>query len=220
MTSFEIYEELGAGGGETFHSTLARFEDGKTMVVELINDGDRIYSQAFLYDENYDKKRTEIARTEEWVFYFKKWEIEYNGGTYQLDLLKIPDSILNKNVQLRDEIIFGKYEPEKYIGGIRRFENLSVEKLKKLAELNFIELNEYQNYSPTVQVFIEFMEKYQNYTVMGYTVSIERSDYRVSLDGIEKKSTAESETEKEEFKELFGNADEFESDSKMYAWFD
>lgn len=91
---------------------------------------------------------------------------------------------LNKNVKLRDEIIFGKYEPEKYMGGIRRFENLNLEKLQQLAILNFINLEEHQNYSPAVWEFIKFMKKYPEYTVMGYTVSIERSDYRVSLDGI------------------------------------
>ena len=127
---------------------------------------------------------------------------------------------LNKNVQLRDEIIFGKYEPEKYTGGIRRFENLSIDKLKKLEELNFIELNEKQNDSPTVKEFIEFMEKYQDYLAMGYVVSIKRSDYRVSLDGIEKCSEALSDKEKAEFTELFSSADEFENSAEMYAWFD
>ena len=127
---------------------------------------------------------------------------------------------LNENVKLRDEIIFGKYEPAKYMGGIRRFDNLNLDKLKELAVLNFINLEENQNYSPTIREFIEFVEKYPEYTVMGYTVSIERSDYRVSIEGIEKNSTAESETEETEFIELFGNADEFDSDNKMYAWFD
>ena len=37
---------------------------------------------------------------------------------------------LNKNVKLRDEIIFGKYKPEKYLGGIRRFENLNLDRLQ------------------------------------------------------------------------------------------
>ena len=71
---------------------------------------------------------------------------------------------LNKNVKLRDEIIFGKYEPEKYMGGIRRFENLNLGKLKEIAILNFINLEEHQNYSPA-------MKKYPEYTVIGYTVS-------------------------------------------------
>ncbi len=127
---------------------------------------------------------------------------------------------LNKNVKLRDEIIFGKYESEKYMGGIRRFENLNLDKLQKLAMMNFINLEENQNYSPTVWEFIKFMRKYPEYTVMGYTVSIERSDYRVSIDGIEKQFGAESETEETEFIELFGDADEFENNSEMYAWFD
>ena len=121
---------------------------------------------------------------------------------------------------MRDEIIFGKYEPRFYTGGIRRFENLNLEKLKKLVDLKFVDVEEYQNDSPTIREFIKFMEKYPDYSAMGYVVSIERSDYRFSLDGIEKKIGAASGTEKNEFKKLFGDADEFESNSEMYAWFD
>ncbi len=121
---------------------------------------------------------------------------------------------------MRDEIIFGKYEPRFYTGGIRRFENLNLEKLKKLVDLKFVDVEEYQNDSPTIREFIKFMEKYPDYTVMGYVVSIERSDYRVSLDGIEKIAPAESKAEENEFIELFRNADDFNINDEMYAWFD
>ena len=87
-------------------------------------------------------------------------------------------------------------------------------------ELNFIDLEDNQNNSPTVREFIEFMEKYPDYTVMGYTVSIDRDDYRVSLDGIEKRKVVYSEEEVDDFSSLFGDADEFDTGNAMYAWFD
>ena len=62
---------------------------------------------------------------------------------------------LNKDVKKRDEIIFGNYDRKSYVGGVRRFEGLSLEKLKQLVDLKFIDLEEYHNSSPTVREFIE-----------------------------------------------------------------
>ena len=116
--------------------------------------------------------------------------------------------------------IFGKYESKAYKGGLRRFDNLSLEKLKKLVECKFIRLEECQNNSPSVREFIEFMEKYSGYTVMGYTISVKRTDYRVTLDGIEKREIVYSLDEVDEFESLFGDADDFDSYNALYAWFD
>ena len=140
------------------------------------------------------------------------------GATRFMEMIKMFG--LNKDVKSRDEIIFGKFEPKRYVGGIRRFDGLSLKKLKQLVELNFIDLEDYQNNSPTVREFIEFMEKYPDYTVMGYTVSIDRDDYRISLDGIEKRKVVYSEEEVDDFSSLFGDADEFDTGNAMYAWFD
>ena len=127
---------------------------------------------------------------------------------------------LNRDVKTRDEIIFGKYESKAYKGGLRRFDNLSLEKLKKLVECKFIRLEECQNNSPSVREFIEFMEKYSGYTVMGYAISVKRTDYRVTLDGIEKREIVYSLDEVDEFESLFGDADDFDSYNALYAWFD
>ena len=127
---------------------------------------------------------------------------------------------LNRDIEKRDEIIFGKYEPKSYQGGMCRFENLSLEKLKQLVDLNFIRLEERQNDSPSVREFIEFMEKYSGYTVMGYTISGDRRDYCVSLEGIEKDNYVDSGEEISEFINLFGGADDFDTYHGMYAWFD
>ena len=127
---------------------------------------------------------------------------------------------LNKNVQQRDEIIFGKYEPSSYMGGICRFEKLNLATLKQLVEHNFLCLDERQNCCPSVEEILHFMEKYPDYTTHGYAVSIERRDYRVSLEGVEKNSSASSKQEKSDFIKLFKYADEIYTKDKMFCWFD
>ena len=127
----------------------------------------------------------------------------------------------NKNEKARDEIIFGEYEPDKYMGGIRRFDNLPVEKLKELADLEYIDIDDHHNAAPTAEKFIGFMEKHPGYTAMGYVVSVKRDDYRMNVDGIEKDGGTVSEEEQDEFEKLFGKADDFKmTDETMYAWFD
>ena len=127
---------------------------------------------------------------------------------------------LNKDVKKRDEITFGNYDRKSYVGGVRRFEGLSLEKLRQLVGLKFIDLEEYHNNSPTVREFIEFMEKYEEYNAIGYTVSIDREDYCIGLDGIEKKEPADSKEEIIKFTKLFEWADEFDTNCKIFAWFD
>jgi len=38
----------------------------------------------------------------------------------------------NMDIETRDKIIFGSYEPDKYMGGCRDFEDMNVETLKEL----------------------------------------------------------------------------------------
>lgn len=127
---------------------------------------------------------------------------------------------LNRNVKIRDKIIFGKYEPATYIGGIKRFENLSLGTLKKLVSLNFISLDDRHNCCPKVINIINFMEKYPDYTALGYAVSAKRADYRVSLEGVSKNSFADTIKEFDDFLYLFRDADEINTDTKMFCWFD
>ena len=128
---------------------------------------------------------------------------------------------LNKDVNSRDNIIFKEnYSPDKYLGGICRFERLSLKNLELLIDNKFIELNQCQNNSPTTEEILEFMKKYPKYTAHGYAVSLDREDYRVTLEGVEKNTSAESKEELEDFTKLFHLADDFITDSYMYCWFD
>lgn len=125
----------------------------------------------------------------------------------------------NKDVKTRDEMIFGRYEPSAYAGGIRRFEGLSLELVKKLIELKFINPDDAQNYSPTINGFIEYAEDWEDYEFGGYVVSIDRDDYRVSIDSIEK-SEPISKKEMVAFVKMFRDADEFSIEDGLYAWYD
>lgn len=128
---------------------------------------------------------------------------------------------LNRDIQRRDEIIFNKYDENAYnSGGVVKFENLNLENLKKLFALNFINPNDKQNDCPTAAEILQFIEKYPEYTVQGYTVSIERNDYRVTLTGVYKNCPVEDVDELKDFIALFEKADDFTVANEVYCWFD
>ena len=126
---------------------------------------------------------------------------------------------MNRNYILRDTIIFGKDIPS--YNDICHFNELSLDQLKQLIDLEFIELDECQNDSPTTEEIYNFMKKYPNYTAHGYVVTINRKDYRTTLEGVEKQARFDSEQESEEFYKLFGSADELIVDEdNIYCWYD
>ena len=131
---------------------------------------------------------------------------------------------LNSDYQKRDSIIFGNNNPQ-YGGGVAYFEKLSVQKLRLLVDENLADPEDYQNESPLIKEFLEFGEKYPNYvTYRGYVVEHERSDYRVSIDGIDISYENNEPTSLiNDFTKLFKGADEFivEKDFKyLYCWYD
>lgn len=130
---------------------------------------------------------------------------------------------LNTDAKLRDEIIFGKYNEDNYsnLGEIKHFSKLSLDKLKKLIELNFILLDECQNDSPTTEEILNFMKNYPEYYAHGYTVGLQREDYRITLEGVAKDSDFDTDSEKADFLQLFRFADELAYDGQsVYCWYD
>ena len=129
--------------------------------------------------------------------------------------------MLNTDVAKRDKLIFGKFEPRKYCGGIRQFEGMSLETLDTLLANNFADKEERQNESPTIAEFRNFMQKHPGYTAHGYTVELAREDYRVTVEGLEKSEGYESAQELEDFIEAFRYADDFTASKEhMFCWFD
>ena len=126
---------------------------------------------------------------------------------------------MNKDIKKRDKILFGNYNPDDYMGGIKHFDNVTVETLNKLIDEEFLDGDGTQNYSPTVDEFIEFMEKYPNWTAFGYAVSNHRGDYRITVTGIERnEGMTQIDKELEDFVDLARHAEEF--DIKGYCGWD
>lgn len=126
---------------------------------------------------------------------------------------------LNKDQHTRD-VILG-IEHQKYIGGLTNFINLDLEKLEKLIKENFINLDQKQNNSPPVQEFYEFMKKNPCVKAHGYAVSSDRSDYRVSIEGLHYVESNISGDLQLEFAKFCRTADSFTCTSeKLYSWWD
>lgn len=126
-----------------------------------------------------------------------------------------------ENVDERDLILFGEeYNEDKYGGGCRSFSDLDVESLKKLIDMDFIDLSEAQNYAPSVEEIYYFMKDHPLVTCHGYAVSPDRSDYRVSIEGIEYCGAVTMEM-LVDFVDMFKEADEFSvSTNGLYCWYD
>lgn len=126
----------------------------------------------------------------------------------------------NMDVKMRDEIIFGKYNPERYGGGIRSFSNMSLDTVKKLLELKFMDPEEQQNDSPTIEEIVEYAENMGGgYVFGGYAVSVNRDDYRVDITTISKDGPIDR-SEELSFIDKFRFADEFDVEDGLYAWYD
>lgn len=89
---------------------------------------------------------------------------------------------LNIDVQRRDYIIFGSEDVES-LGGTKPFE-ISLQQLEDLANENFINLNDITKDRPSAGEFFSFMKLFPMIKAIGFTVDLERADYRISLDGL------------------------------------
>lgn len=132
------------------------------------------------------------------------------------------ESKLNDKFNIRDNIIFGK--PINWgisnIGKIIKFKNLSFNKLKTLKQQNFLDPNETQNDSPTIQEIMDFMEINPKFTAHGYAISPNRDDYRISIEGVYLQG-GYTKKELKNFTKLFNDADDFQiKDTELYAWYD
>lgn len=131
---------------------------------------------------------------------------------------------MNTNVKRRDEIIFGKYEPERYLGGCRRF-TCSRDTIETLLNEDFIELDECQNYSPSTKEFLESTIDLEKVEFECYVINADRDDYRVTIEGVDIEINDSNYKDISYAIETFHNADEFnfyhnESSYFLHAWWD
>ena len=131
---------------------------------------------------------------------------------------------MNKDYAERDKIIFGKYEPDSYFGGCRRF-TCSKEIMQELIEKNFIELYECQNYSPSTKEFMEYIENIDDVRLNCYAISPLRNDYRITIEGLDVEVADDNYDMISYLVETFHYADEFSFEHNgdsyfLHAWWD
>ncbi len=114
----------------------------------------------------------------------------------------------------------------RYDGGIARYEGLNAERLGQLVAEGFADPEECQNDAPSIGKFLAFMRREPRALAHGYVVSPQRSDCRVSVEGL-RLSFTENDDGKERarltraFTNMCAGADEFRVDSDtLYAWWD
>lgn len=130
----------------------------------------------------------------------------------------------NRNEQERDQIIGQAFcnPPGK---SIRRFSELSLDKLQKLLDKGFADPEEMQNNSPTIAELLEIGKQAESeghkVCFDGYTVPLERCDYRVSVDAINIYPQSIGDDLAQKFAEFEDTADEFTFTSNLLtAWWD
>lgn len=136
---------------------------------------------------------------------------------------------MNKNQALRDYLIFGeKYL--KYLGGCEHFDKISLKQLQDLIRMDFVDESMTQNMSPSIQEFRQWAEKVvaeyphleETLGFFGYVVSVERDDYRLSIEGCFINEAVDNlpHTVVDDFIKRFENADSLRASTKLYCWFD
>lgn len=122
----------------------------------------------------------------------------------------------------REELVFGeRIDWEETDGGIRRFRGLDAETGQRLIADGYLDPEMRQNNSPVAGEIVAFALEHGG-TLDGYMVSPNRSDARVSIEGLSipaQQSTAETIAA---FATKFRHADEFRTSTEhgCRCWFD
>lgn len=119
----------------------------------------------------------------------------------------------------RWEILGRETPPEKY--DKEDVAEISYEAVKALMEEGFIESDDYQNCSPYVEDYLDFMSNYPGkFTLGGYVICPTRDDVRIAFDSIE--SCGEVDLDMMiDFTDRFRCADSFTMTRKgLFAWWD
>lgn len=121
-------------------------------------------------------------------------------------------------------IIFNRpYDPERYrYGGCVHFDQISVEQALELLKKGFIDPDDTQNCSPTMQEFIDYVsDEPDKWYLHGYAIGPDRTDCRVTFEGIGSYAPLDAE-EALDFIKYFRYADEVDAgtDTCAYCWYD
>lgn len=119
----------------------------------------------------------------------------------------------------RDQIIFGSYNPDKYMGGYRAYSSLSAEQARQLLSKGYASPDDAQNESPTFHELLQFIAKHTGFSLSGYVIDASRNDCRITADCIY--GNTDDKQAQLDFAEAFHDADEFTIDNGFCrAWWD
>ena len=146
-------------------------------------------------------------------------------------------NIVNKEIKMpktktdlekREMLLFNEhYEVGRYIGGCRKFFEISLDALKELIAEGFLNPCSAQNDSPSAEDFLSYAEGHPNcvFVFSGYATSRD-SDTIVVVDAITQRTVDKFNSvfdiqEIIDFVDNFRDASEFSvSDTECYAWWD
>jgi hypothetical protein len=128
---------------------------------------------------------------------------------------------LNADQNLRDAILGITKSDYESMGDIAPFKGIKLSQLDDLFGNNFVDSHEKQNLAPSVGDIYSFVKQNPDFTVHGYAVDLSRSDYRISIEGVELSRNC-TEEEWASFKRFFKRADELKGSvgTQLYCWFD
>ena len=92
----------------------------------------------------------------------------------------------NRDAARRDAMVGAGLSPiqKGYVGGVADFYGIDAQGLAVLIEEKFIDPYDRQNSAPTVWDIFQFLCRHPRVTASGYVVSLDRPDYRTSIDDI------------------------------------
>jgi hypothetical protein len=135
-------------------------------------------------------RNSPLHRIEAMQMYFLNLGIQVEESHYQSPTKSSETGFTyNLDSQTRDCLIFGiSVDWEDQAGGIKNFYHLTIPQLEQLIAQRFANPDDRHHHAPAIATFLEFgrMQECGGLEVnfIGYAVDPQRSDYRISIQGI------------------------------------
>jgi len=111
-------------------------------------------------------------------------------------------------------------ETSESFSDVEHFEGVSASELDMLINEGLMDPHGSQNNSPSAMKFNDFMRSHPGFTAHGYVVSPLRDDYRITIEGLYFRGSADDKL-KEEFVDFANGADELKvEDDRLRCWWD
>lgn len=130
------------------------------------------------------------------------------------------------NTTTRDRLLFGDTRPN-YCGGTAQFKGISLETLKELERIGYLDPQDSFNCSPEAGEFMDFMEAHPEFTAHGCAYAPWRFKqvggilHSINIEGIELRAPKIDWQTTQDFVLAFRHADDFEWEpDRLYCWYD